>query len=146
MLSRSLRGRSATRIPAFAAGGAPPAPQCLLGGGFPPEVPRGCAHVAPPQLRAFAVTGKSGGRGRILPRPDFAASYSPEIICRYLSKNPVNLRKFIEIYGNSISASEALGGANHTEIPRIRADGICGEMRDRPRPMREESAGRGGRV
>ena len=139
MLSRSLRGRSATRIPAIAAGGAPPAPQCLWGGGFPPEVPRGCAHVAPPQLRAFAVTGKSGGRGRILLRPDFAASYPPEIICRYLSKNPVNLRKF---HIRERSARRR----HHTRVPLGSHDAKCGEMRDRPRPMREESAGRGRRV
>ena len=64
--------------------------------------PRKC-----PQIRAFAVIEWSAGRGRIPLRPDSAASYSRKKFTGKLSKNPVNLPKFIEFYGNSAPVRRA---------------------------------------
>ena len=89
---------------------------------------------APPQLPAFAVMTGPADRGRIPLRPDSAASFPKNLIFIYLSKNPVNLSYFIEIYGNSVPPGNAVARAHSTACGRVGDARNCGQMR-RSKPM-----------
>ena len=93
-------------------------------------------------LRAFAVMAGVAVRGRIPLRPDSAASFPKQKIYRFLSKNPVNLSNFIEIYGNSIFSNETARLRHHTRLRPGQRDGNCGQMRVVSNGMRRISSGR----
>ena len=93
----------------------------------PGRTPR--AGAGSPHLRAFAVIAGVARRGSIPPRPDSAASYPPQTISGYLSKNPVNLSIFTEFFGNSISGGRSDRLRHHTAVPeaaRAANAGKCG--------------------
>ena len=117
-------------IPAFAAGGAPPAPQrfCATGVSAPafPRISR-CRRAVGPWQNPPAPGCGGGG---IRPPEAVFAGASARICAHFLSKiygnlskNPVNLPEFIEFYRNSVFSNGANRLHHHTGIPRVRADG-----------------------
>ncbi len=62
----------------------------------------------------------------------------------YLSKNPVNLSDFIEIYGNSLDSGRADRLRHHTEIPSWASPANTGKCVRNPRSRVVEKAGCGG--
>ena len=93
---------------------------------FPPVTPapaRNSAHL-PSSQKPRAMAQFPSRRGS-------ATSFPNEKIFGNLSKNPVNLSIFTEIFGNSISAGEATGAFIIPEPPeaaRTATAGKCGEM------------------
>ena len=95
-----------------------------------PAVARKSAHLPPRgRLGGRGILAMSLGRGIFASGTPRISPHFPSKIYGNLSKNPVNLSIFIEFFGNSVSAGEAVGSAIIPESPRVRADGKCGQMR-----------------
>ena len=115
-----------------------------------PAYPRICRHrrLGEP-WQNFPAHGCGGG-GIRPPEPAHTpasariCAHFPSKISRNLRKNPVNLSIFIEFFGNSISASEAIGSAIIPQSPESARTANAGKYVRRLRRKRSIPTGKGG--